>query len=202
MTKLTTKQTIDALRAKTLDAAKLDRDMARSVYRALDCKSFNDGRPADKCSKQECIDAINSKLCVEWGTTPATADPLEIPASLKREVTPEGTAKVDQIVAQVNGGTAVPKMPASAVSKPFAKSNVETGTKLQKWFWLKDAEPKKLPKQAKIILDLLKSAGTKGFDRDAIAPALRGILKTKQPVDRIVSYYRSALVGGGYVKVV
>lgn len=188
----------------------LTRDELRKMYRKLDCRLLH-GISADDCSKLELINGVKEKLGLFETKASSLAagvgsvvgsDPLEIPPMLKREVTPETTRRVNEVVKEINGKRAVPKMPATSVTRSYAKSNVETGAKMQKWYFKADPKTQdELPKQARQILSVVKDAGAKGIDRDAIGQTLRGIIKTKQPIDRVVSFYRSKLVGDGYVKI-
>lgn len=183
----------------------MSRDNLRKIYRKLDCRLLH-GIPADDCSKIELINGVKQKLGLFEKTSnqpPVSADDaLTIPESLRRVATPETAKRLDEIVKEVSGKGPVPKMPSTAVARSYAKSNIETGTKMQKWFFKSDKGADELPKQAQQILSVVRELGDKGVDRDAISNTLRGVIKTKQPIDRVVSFYRARLVSGGFVKIV
>ena len=59
----------------------------------------------------------------------------------------------------------------------------------------------KLPKQAKVLYDVLDEAGKSGLERDAFAKACEGKLETKQPVSRIIGYYQAKLETMGAITI-
>lgn len=59
----------------------------------------------------------------------------------------------------------------------------------------------KLPKQAKILYDVLAEAGKAGLERDAFAKACEGKLETKQPISRIIGYYQAKLETMGAITI-
>lgn len=61
------------------------------------------------------------------------------------------------------------------------------------------AGEKKLAPQAAEIVKVVEEHGEAGVLRPALIEALKGRLKTKQPEERILTYYQKALVDGGYV---
>jgi len=64
----------------------------------------------------------------------------------------------------------------------------------------KPVEPTgKLAPQAKTILNGIVAAGKGGLSRAQLVKDLTGILQTRQPVGRIVSYYQKTLVSSGAV---
>lgn len=60
----------------------------------------------------------------------------------------------------------------------------------------------KLAPQAQCIMNTLEAAGKDGLKRADLCTALTGVLVTRQPVGRIVSYYQKALVNSGAVRIV
>lgn len=62
-------------------------------------------------------------------------------------------------------------------------------------------EDDKLPKQAKVLYDVLAEAGKKGLNRDAFAKACEGKLETRQPVSRIIGYYQAKLETMGAISI-
>lgn len=58
---------------------------------------------------------------------------------------------------------------------------------------------KKLAPQAQVIVNAIQAAGKGGITRSQLVENLNGILTTRQPIGRIVSYYQKALVETGYV---
>ena len=57
----------------------------------------------------------------------------------------------------------------------------------------------KLAPQAMVILNGIEAAGEKGIRRKDLISNITGILVTRQPVGRIVSYYQKELVASGAV---
>jgi hypothetical protein len=57
----------------------------------------------------------------------------------------------------------------------------------------------KLAPQAQCILNGVEAAGKDGITRENLVKALTGVLVTRQPVGRIISYYQKTLVASGAV---
>lgn len=57
----------------------------------------------------------------------------------------------------------------------------------------------KVPPQAMVIINTLEAAGKDGLSRTELNKNLTGVLVTKQPVGRIVTYYQKLLVECGAV---
>ena len=56
-------------------------------------------------------------------------------------------------------------------------------------------EPEKnLPPQAAAILNIVKEAGKKGISRKDLVAAMEGVVTTRQPLSRILTYYQKRLV--------
>jgi len=62
-------------------------------------------------------------------------------------------------------------------------------------------EDDKLPKQAKVLYDVLAEAGKAGLERDAFATACEGKLETRQPISRIIGYYQAKLETMGAISI-
>jgi len=62
-----------------------------------------------------------------------------------------------------------------------------------------DGNEIKLPPQAKGILNILKAAKKKGLSRENLVAAMDGVIETRQPLGRILSYYQKKLVECGAV---
>jgi len=60
-------------------------------------------------------------------------------------------------------------------------------------------EKDKLPPQAKVIVGLIRDMSP--VKRDDLVKAMKGKIKTRQPEERILSYYQSRLVNEGYIKI-
>lgn len=58
---------------------------------------------------------------------------------------------------------------------------------------------KRIAPQANVIVEAIKTAGEPGITRANLETALTGVLVTRQPVGRIVSYYQKDLVELGLV---
>lgn len=63
------------------------------------------------------------------------------------------------------------------------------------------APSKKLPPQAQTIVNAVEAAGKKGIGRKDLNAALEGVLQTRQPVGRIVTYYQKLLQEVGAVTI-
>jgi hypothetical protein len=60
---------------------------------------------------------------------------------------------------------------------------------------------KKLAPQAQCIVNIIEAAGKKGLTRKELGQEMKGVVLTKQPVGRILSYYQKMLVDRGYVEI-
>jgi hypothetical protein len=60
---------------------------------------------------------------------------------------------------------------------------------------------KKLAPQAQGIVGILQTAGAEGLTREQLVNAMRGVITTRQPEGRILSYYQKTLVEAGFVKI-
>lgn len=92
--------------------------------------------------------------------------------------------------APTEGSAAAPKAPAidRGVNDTF-RAVFENG---------KPVEPKeKLAPQAMVILNGVRAAGKSGVKRSELIKNITGVLVTKQPVGRIISYYQKELVASG-----
>lgn len=56
--------------------------------------------------------------------------------------------------------------------------------------------------QAKGIVNILKAAGPKGMTRTELTAAMKGVITTKQPEGRILSYYQKDLMAAGAITIV
>jgi len=61
---------------------------------------------------------------------------------------------------------------------------------------------KKLAPQAQVIVNTVQAAGKAGVTRAQLCENLKGVLVTKQPIGRIVSYYQKSIVETGHVSMV
>lgn len=57
---------------------------------------------------------------------------------------------------------------------------------------------KKLAPQAQGIVNIVEAAGKKGLTRAALVEQMSGVVTTRQPLGRILSYYQKALIENGY----
>jgi len=60
---------------------------------------------------------------------------------------------------------------------------------------------KKLAPQARGIVNILKEAGKGGLTRAQLVEAMKGVITTRQPEGRILSYYQKLLVESGAVTI-
>lgn len=58
---------------------------------------------------------------------------------------------------------------------------------------------KKLAPQAQQIVNIIEAAGAKGLTRDEIIAKMKGVVKTRQPESRILSYYQKTIQENGMV---
>lgn len=66
-----------------------------------------------------------------------------------------------------------------------------------------DPQPEtKIAPQAKGIANLVVAAGPKGLTRKQLVENMEGVIETRQPQGRILSYYQKLLIDQGYVTVV
>ena len=85
---------------------------------------------------------------------------------------------------------ATPKTPAPPKNDLFKRVMVDG----------KGAAPTaKLAPQAQTIVNAIEAAGDAGIRRNDLVTNLTGVLQTRQPVGRIVSYYQKLIVSSGAV---
>jgi hypothetical protein len=97
--------------------------------------------------------------------------------------------------------TAAPVDKAAQMAK--AREAREATAKGDKFIHLGEVKEgtKKLPPQAQVIVNTIAAAGKDGLTREALCKNLEGgVLTTRQPVGRIVSYYQKLIVETGHVK--
>lgn len=58
---------------------------------------------------------------------------------------------------------------------------------------------KKLAPQAQVIVNAIQAAGKKGVTRAELVDSLKGVLVTRQPEGRILSYYQTLIIDTGYI---
>lgn len=61
---------------------------------------------------------------------------------------------------------------------------------------------KKLAPQAQGIVNLIQAKGKKGITRSELVASMEGVIQTKQPLGRILSYYQKEIAEKGYVTMV
>lgn len=61
---------------------------------------------------------------------------------------------------------------------------------------------KKIAPQAQVIVKVIQAAGEQGLSREGLVENLKGVLQTRQPEGRILSYYQKLIVEVGAVKIV
>lgn len=59
----------------------------------------------------------------------------------------------------------------------------------------------KVAPQAKAIANIVAAAGTKGITREKLVKEMEGVVQTRQPQARILSYYQKTLVEKGFFTV-
>lgn len=88
-----------------------------------------------------------------------------------------------------------PAPAAPAIAAPPTPGTKGAG---DRFTYLKDVD--KGAPQMKQIGEILKVAGAKGMTRGELVAAMAGIVKTCQPLERILTYYTKPLCLGGFVK--
>lgn len=59
----------------------------------------------------------------------------------------------------------------------------------------------KIAPQAQAIVNLVIAAGTDGITRKALVESMQGVVQTRQPESRILSYYQKTLTEKGFVTI-
>ena len=59
----------------------------------------------------------------------------------------------------------------------------------------------KMPKQMKVLYDVLEAAGKAGLTREEWAEKLVGQIETKQPITRIIGYYQARMESAGMITI-
>lgn len=59
---------------------------------------------------------------------------------------------------------------------------------------------KKPAPQAQGIINIIEAAGKPGITRSELVKSMEGVITTKQPLGRILSYYQKPLIEGGYIR--
>lgn len=60
----------------------------------------------------------------------------------------------------------------------------------------------KMPLQCKQIIGLLSDAQNKTLTREALLEVMVPVIATRQPIERIYSFYRPRLISGGWISIV
>lgn len=81
-------------------------------------------------------------------------------------------------------------------AKAAEKKSTKAGNTVFKYV----AEPScKLAPQAQVIVAILKEAGENGLTRNQLTEAMVGVVETRQPHGRILSYYQKKLLDSGAI---
>ena len=100
--------------------------------------------------------------------------------------------------AEVAEGTQVaPGTPEAAAAAREAREQMRAK---DRFVYLKESE-KKLAPQAQGIVNILKEAGEAGMSREELTNAMKGVIVTRQPEGRILSYYQKSLVECGAIEI-
>lgn len=95
--------------------------------------------------------------------------------------------------------------PAAEKSKSAApkipKESVRTVYKLVTEREKKEGE-KALPKQAAQIVDIIAAAGEEGIERATLLEAMKPVIETRQPIERILGFYQPRLLEENYISVI
>ena len=85
--------------------------------------------------------------------------------------------------------------------KNLEKARAERKAKADttRYFYVEESKTKLAP-QAQEIVKTIQEMGTAGVLRNDLVEALKGRLKTRQPEERILSYYQKALIESGAIR--
>ena len=92
-----------------------------------------------------------------------------------------------------DAAVAEPKAPAKPKKSELKKSDV--------FIFTGDGGEIKVAPQARRILECLEAAGGDGMTRSQLLEAMSAVVETRQPIDRILTYYEKALVESGTVTI-
>ena len=108
-----------------------------------------------------------------------------------------------EVVAEVEEKTAKPKPTKEEMQARAAKMREarDAAQAKDKFVYVKEPEKKFAP-QAMGILEILKKAGKKGLSRVELVKAMDGVITSRQPLGRILSYYQKALAESGCVELI
>jgi hypothetical protein len=103
--------------------------------------------------------------------------------------------------------TAAPvKETKSSAAPATATAPVERGGEDLFRAIFKDGKPveptKKVAPQAQVLINTIRAAGKEGVKRAQLVQNLKGVLTTRQPEGRILSYYQKLLTESGAVEIV
>lgn len=93
------------------------------------------------------------------------------------------------------------KAPAKAAKKKTAAPGNRTANGDVFKFKESPEGAKKLAPQAQGIVDTIKAAGDKGVTRKKLCEALTSVITTRQPIERILTYYQKPLLNEGWITV-
>lgn len=111
------------------------------------------------------------------------------------------TPKATKATKATDAKSTAPAAPAAA-STPAPKSDKaarEMTAKGDVFKYVKDAD--KGAPQLKAIVNILKAVGPDGLKRSELTEKMVGVVVTRQPQGRILSYYQSKMVDSGYITV-
>lgn len=92
---------------------------------------------------------------------------------------------------------------AAAATEEVAAEKPAPAPKKQTRFTFTEKEPEgKMAPQCTGILNILREAGKDGLTRAELTEAMDGVIETRQPLGRILSYYQKKLVESGAVTMV
>ena len=89
----------------------------------------------------------------------------------------------------------VAEVKKDAKKKEAAKTVKKTTFKVAR----KLTEDDKLPKQMKVLYDVLAGAGKGGLSKEDWVKELKGKIETRQPIERIIGYYQSRMESAGMI---
>lgn len=111
---------------------------------------------------------------------------------------PKSTKAPSEVPATAETKTKTPKTPAQSAEERGGEDLF-----CAKFVDGKPVEPaKKLAPQAMVIINTVRAAGKEGISRKNLITNLKGVLVTRQPEGRIVTYYQKALKESGAIEIV
>lgn len=173
----------------------------------LDLAKVHNVTGRHEMTKDQLIEALAKVNVKPIGVIEVPADPLELPVGLARSS--ESNQPIADVVKNTlstlkAGANSKLTMPDSTIRRA-AKSQGRKFSRNLTWTWTKkepvvNGKKQDLPKQAQQLVQLIANAGGALTSED-LHRAAKGVIKSRQPLKRIIQYYRGTLISKGYVTI-